>query len=117
MGRRKPELDAAVAAIGENATAVQGNVTKLADLQRLYATVKANQGKLDILVANAAIAEGASLEHVTEDHFNRHFDINVKGMVFTVQKDLPLLWQASPVIVTASIFGISGQAALCTCLP
>ena len=61
MGRRKPELDAAVAAIGENATAVQGNVTKLADLERLYATVKANQGKLDILVVNAAIAEGASL--------------------------------------------------------
>jgi NAD(P)-dependent dehydrogenase (short-subunit alcohol dehydrogenase family) len=112
MGRRKPELDAAVAAIGENATAVQGNVTKLADLQRLYATVKANKGKLDILVANAAIAEGASLEHVTEEHFDQHFDINVKGMVFTVQKALPLLSQGSSVIVTASISGINGQAGL-----
>jgi len=112
MGRRKPELDAAVAAIGENATAVQGNVTKLADLQRLYATVKANKGKLDILVANAAIAEGASLEHVTEEHFDQHFDINVKGMVFTVQKALPVLSQGSSVIVTASISGIKGQAGL-----
>ena len=112
MGRRKPELDAAVAAIGENATAVQGDVTKLVDLERLYATVKANQGKLDILVANAAIAEGASLEHVTEEHFDRHFDINVKGMVFTVQKALPLLSQGSSVIVTASISGIKGQAGL-----
>jgi len=74
--------------------------------------VKANQGKLDILVANAAIAEGASLEHVTEEHFDRHFDINVKGMVFTVQKALPLLSQGSSVIVTASISGIKGQAGL-----
>jgi NAD(P)-dependent dehydrogenase (short-subunit alcohol dehydrogenase family) len=112
MGRRKPELDAAVAAIGKNATTVQGDVTKLADLERLYATVKANKGKLDILFANAAIAEGASLEQVTEEHFDRHFDINVKGMVFTVQKALPLLSQGSSVIVTASISGIKGQAGL-----
>jgi NAD(P)-dependent dehydrogenase (short-subunit alcohol dehydrogenase family) len=112
MGRRKPELDAAAAAIGKNATVVQGDVTKLADLERLYATVKANKGKLDILFANAAIAEGASLEQVTEKHFDRHFDINVKGVVFTVQKALPLLSQGSSVIVTASISGIKGQAGL-----
>src|ERR1700730_17125083 len=112
MGRRKPELGAAVAAIGENATAVQGDVTKLADLERLYATVKANQGKLDILVANAAIAEGASLEQVTEEHFDRHFDINVKGTVFTVQKALPLVSERASIIVTAAIGKLVGTVVL-----
>lgn len=71
-----------------------------------------NKGKLDILFANAAIAERASLEQVTEEHFDRHFEINVKGMVFSVQKALPLLSQGSSVIVTASISGIKGQAGL-----
>ena len=112
MGRRKPELDAAVAAIGKQVKAVQGDVTKLADLDRLYSVVKADKGKLDILFANAAIAEGASLEQVTEEHFDRHFDINVKGMVFTVQKALPLAGQGTSIIVTASISGIKGQAGL-----
>src|SRR3984893_18749237 len=112
MGRRKPELDAALAAIGKQLKAVQGDVTKLADLDRLYSVVKAEKGKLDILFANAAIAEGASLEQVTEEHFDRHFDINVKGMVFTVQKALPLVSEGASIIVTASISGIKGQAGL-----
>jgi NAD(P)-dependent dehydrogenase (short-subunit alcohol dehydrogenase family) len=112
MGRRKPELDAAVAAIGKQVTAVQGDVTKLADLDRLYSAVKAEKGKLDIVFANAAIAEGAALEHVTEEHFDRHFDINVKGTVFTVQKALPLIGEGASIIVTASISGIKGQAGL-----
>ncbi len=112
MGRRKPELDAAVAAIGSRATAVQGDVSRLADLDRLFEVVKAGKGKLDILFANAAVAETASLEQVTEEHFDRHFDVNVKGTVFTVQKALPLLAQGASVIVTASISGIKGQAGL-----
>src|SRR5258708_27563117 len=112
VGRRKPELDAAVAAIGKQVKAVQGDVTKLADLDRLYSVVKAEKGKLDILFANAAIAEGAALEQVTEEHFDRHFDINVKGMVFTVQKALPLAGGGASIIVTASISGIKGQAGL-----
>jgi NAD(P)-dependent dehydrogenase (short-subunit alcohol dehydrogenase family) len=112
VGRRKAELDAAVAAIGKQVTAVQGDVTKLADLDRLYSAVKTEKGKLDIVFANAAIAEGASLEQVTEDHFDRHFNINVKGTVFTVQKALPLLNDGASVIVTASISGIKGQAGL-----
>ncbi len=112
VGRRKAELDAAVAAIGKQVTAIQGDVTKLADLDRLYSAVKTEKGKLDIVFANAAIAEGASLELVTEDHFDRHFNINVKGTVFTVQKALPLLNDGASVIVTASISGIKGQAGL-----
>src|ERR1700730_10218108 len=112
MGRRKPELDAAVAAIGKQAKAIQGDVTKLADLDRLYSLVKAEKGKLDILFANAAIAEGAALEQVTEEHFDRHFDINVKGMVFAVQKALLLAGRGASIIVTASISGIMGQAGL-----
>src|SRR5258708_34924842 len=85
FGRRKAELDAAATAIGEHVTAVQGDVTKLSDLDRLYSAVKAEKGRLDIVFANAAIAETAGLEQVTEGHF----DINVKGTGFTVQKALP----------------------------
>ena len=112
MGRRKTELDAAVVAIGKQVTAVQGDVTRLIDLDRLYSTVKAEKGKLDIVFANAAIAELAPLEQVTEEHFDRHFDINVKGTVFTVQKALPLLSQGASIIITTSISGVKGQAGL-----
>jgi NAD(P)-dependent dehydrogenase (short-subunit alcohol dehydrogenase family) len=98
FGRRNAELDAAVKAIGRHVTAVQGDVTKLSDPDRLYSTVKALKGKLDIVFANAAVAETASLEQVTEEHFDRHFDINVKGTVFTVKKALPLLGDGASVI-------------------
>jgi NAD(P)-dependent dehydrogenase (short-subunit alcohol dehydrogenase family) len=89
-GRRQKELDAAVKAIGSNVTGVQGDVAKLADLDRLYEAVKA-KGKLDIVFANAGIAEFAPLDKITEEHFDKLFDINVKGTLFTVQKALPLL--------------------------
>ena len=112
FGRRKAELDAAVAAIGEHVTAVQGDVTKLSDLDRLYSTVKAEKGKLNIVFANAAVADTATLEQTTEEHFERHFDINVKGTVFTLQKALPLLGEGASVIITASISGFKGQAGL-----
>jgi NAD(P)-dependent dehydrogenase (short-subunit alcohol dehydrogenase family) len=112
FGRRKAELEAAVTAIGGYVTPVQGDVTKLSDLDRLYSTVKAEKGKLDIVFANAAFAETAGLEQVTEEHFDRHFDINVKGTVFTLQKALPLLGEGASVIINASISGIKGQAGL-----
>jgi short chain dehydrogenase len=89
FGRRNAELDAAVKAIGGNVTAVLGDVTKLSDLDRLYSAVKAEKGKLDIVFA-AAVAEIAGPEQVTEEHFDRHFDIKVEGPVFTLQKALPL---------------------------
>ena len=111
-GRRQAELDAAVAEIGHGARGVQVDVSNLADLDRLFEAVKSEHGRLDILFANAAIAEGAPLAAITEDHFDRHFDINVKGTVFTVQKALPLLSDGASVIVTASVSGFTGTAGL-----
>jgi NAD(P)-dependent dehydrogenase (short-subunit alcohol dehydrogenase family) len=111
-GRRRPELDAALSRIGENAFAVQGDVSNLADLDRLYAAVREKKGRVDILFANAAIAEGAPLGAITESHFDQHFDINVKGIVFAVQKALPLLADGGVVILTSSISGITGTAGL-----
>jgi NAD(P)-dependent dehydrogenase (short-subunit alcohol dehydrogenase family) len=85
-GRRQAELDAAVKKIGENVAGVQGDVAKLADLDRLYATVKAKKGRIDILFANAGIGELAPLGAITEEHFDKTFNTNVKGLLFTVQK-------------------------------
>src|SRR5262245_26368113 len=90
-GRRKNELEEAVQRMGRNGTAVQGDVSNLDDLDRLFARIKAEKGRIDILVANAGIAEGAPLGKITEDEFDRTFGINVKGTLFTVQKALPLL--------------------------
>jgi NAD(P)-dependent dehydrogenase (short-subunit alcohol dehydrogenase family) len=109
-GRRKKELDAAVEQIGRNVTAVQGDVSKLTDLDRLFATVRQSKGHIDILFANAGIAEGAPLTEITEDHFDRHFGINVKGALFTVQKALPLLTDGASVILTSSVVGSKGLA-------
>jgi NAD(P)-dependent dehydrogenase (short-subunit alcohol dehydrogenase family) len=108
-GRRKSELDAATAEIGHDVTAVQGDVSNLADLDRLFATVRERKGRIDILFANAGIAEAAPLGDITEDHFDRHFDANVKGALFTVQKALPLLRDGASVIFTSSIVGSKGN--------
>ena len=89
-GRRQKELDEAVKAIGSNVVGVRGDVSKLQDLDRLYETVKA-KGKIDVLVANAGIGEFAPLASLTEEHFDKLFDLNVKGTVFTVQKALTLM--------------------------
>src|SRR3979411_2909851 len=89
-GRRQKELDEAVKAIGSNVTGIQGDVTKLADLDRLYQAVKA-KGRIDVVFANAGVAEFAPLGSITEEHFDKLFNINVKGALFTVQKALPLL--------------------------
>jgi NAD(P)-dependent dehydrogenase (short-subunit alcohol dehydrogenase family) len=110
-GRRQAELDSAVKQIGENVTAVQGDVAKLADLDRLYATVKAQKGRIDILFANAGTAELAPLEKITEEHFDKIFDTNGKGMLFTVQKALPLIPDGASIILNASIVASTGNPA------
>ena len=90
-GRRKSELDAAVKEIGHDVTGVQGDASKLADIDTLYAAVKEQKGKLDIVFANAGTGEFAPLGQITEEHFDKQFNVNVKGLLFTVQKALPLL--------------------------
>jgi NAD(P)-dependent dehydrogenase (short-subunit alcohol dehydrogenase family) len=109
-GRRQAELDAAVKQIGSNVTGVQGDVSKLADLDRLYAAVKQQKGRLDIVFANAGGGEFAPLGAITEEHFDKTFNANVKGVLFTVQKALPLLADGSSIILNASIVSIKGMA-------
>jgi NAD(P)-dependent dehydrogenase (short-subunit alcohol dehydrogenase family) len=111
-GRRQEQLDAAVKDIGNNVSGVQGDVANLADLDRLYAAVKAKKGRVDILFANAGIAEIVPLEKVTEEHFDRTFNTNVKGLLFTVQKALPLLADGGSIILNASIVASTGNPAL-----
>ena len=108
-GRRESELDEAVATIGQNVTAVQGDVSNLTDLDRLYAKVKEEKGTLDIVFANAGGGSFASLSEITEEQFDKEFNINVKGLLFTVQKALPLLKDGGSVILNASIAGVKGM--------
>ncbi|MGB6531656.1 MAG: SDR family NAD(P)-dependent oxidoreductase [Candidatus Nitrosopolaris sp.] len=89
-GRRESELNAAVKQIGKNVTGVQVDVSNLSDLDKLYATVKQQKGRIDILFANAGLWEFVRLEVITEAHFDKLFNVNVKGLLFTVQKALPL---------------------------
>jgi NAD(P)-dependent dehydrogenase (short-subunit alcohol dehydrogenase family) len=110
-GRRQVELDAAVKQIGENIVGVQGDVAKLADLDKLYATVKAKKGRIDILFANAGSAELAPLGEITEEHFDKIFNTNVKGLLFTVQKALPLIPDCASIILNASIVASTGNPA------
>jgi NAD(P)-dependent dehydrogenase (short-subunit alcohol dehydrogenase family) len=112
-GRRQKELGEAVKAIGSNVTGVQGDVTKLADLDRLYETV-GKRGRLDIVFANAGFAEFASLGKITEQHFDSLFNSNVKGALFTVQKSLPLLNDGGSIILTGSVAGSKGTPAFGT---
>ena len=110
-GRRQAELDAAVEAIGKNVTAVQSDVSNLADLDRLFATIKLELGHLDIIFANAGGGEIAPLGAITEEHFDKTFNVNVKGLLFTVQKALPLLPEGASIILNASITSIKGTPA------
>jgi NAD(P)-dependent dehydrogenase (short-subunit alcohol dehydrogenase family) len=109
-GRRQPELDAAALQIGQNVTAVAGDVSRLADLDHVFATVRQQKGRIDILFANAGIAEGAPLGEISEEQFDRVFGINVKGALFTVQKALPLLSEGASIILTSSVVGSKGLA-------
>ena len=107
-GRRESELTAAANEIGSNVTAVQGDVSDLADLDRLFAQIKQEKGRLDIVFANAGVARFAPLGEITEELYNWTFDINVKGVVFTVQKSLPLLPEGASIILNASIVASKG---------
>ena len=110
-GRRQKELDEAVTAIGRNVTGVQGDVAKLPDLDRLYETVETEGRRIDIVFANAGLGEFAALGSVTEEHFDKLFDINVKGALFTVQKALPLLNDGGSIILTGSVGSVKGTPA------
>jgi len=107
-GRRQAELDAAVKRIGKNVTGVQGDVSNLADLDRLCAIVKEQKGRIDVLFANAGGGEFAALGEITEEHFDKTFATNVKGTLFTVQKALPLLKDGASVILTGSTTEVTG---------
>jgi NAD(P)-dependent dehydrogenase (short-subunit alcohol dehydrogenase family) len=110
-GRRQKELDEAVKAIGSNVTDVQGDVAKLADLDRLYETVSKVKGRIDIVFANAGVGEFVPFGAVTEEHFDKLFDINAKGTLFTVQKALPLLNDGGSIILNGSVASAKGTAA------
>jgi len=107
-GRDKDKLDKAAKLIGKNVTAVQGDAANLADLDRLYETVKREKGKIDILFASAGFGEFVTLDKVTEEHFDKTFDLNVRGTLFTVQKALPLFNDNGSIILNGSIASIKG---------
>jgi NAD(P)-dependent dehydrogenase (short-subunit alcohol dehydrogenase family) len=110
-GRRQADLDAAVKSIGRSATDVRGDVSNLQDLDRLYEVIKQKHGRVDILFANAGSAEFSPLESITEEHFDKAFNTNVKGVLFTVQKALPLMPDGASIILNASIVSIKGMPA------
>src|SRR5215203_2282409 len=107
-GRRQKELDLALSEIGKNVTAILSDVSNLADLDRLYNIVKDQKGHLDILFANAGIAQFAPLEEISEEHFDNIFRINVKGLLFTVQKAFPLFQNGGSIILNASVGSSKG---------
>src|SRR5438067_10086155 len=107
-GRREPELAAAVKEIGRNVTGVRGDVSNLGDLDRLFAQIEREKGRLDVVFANAGVAKYAPFGTITEEHYDSIFDINVKGLLFTVQKALPLLPDGASIILNASIVASKG---------
>jgi NAD(P)-dependent dehydrogenase (short-subunit alcohol dehydrogenase family) len=107
-GRRKDKLDEAVKAIGRNVTGVQGDAANLADLDRLYETVKKEKGKIDVLFASAGSGELSKIGDVTEELFDKTFNLNVRGTLFTVQKALPLFTDGGSIIMNGSIASIKG---------
>jgi NAD(P)-dependent dehydrogenase (short-subunit alcohol dehydrogenase family) len=102
LGRRRDALDAAAAEIGRDVTAVQGDAASLADLDRLFTTVKQTKGLLDVVVANAGLVEHATIETATPDHFDRTFALNARGVFFTVQKALPLMTRGGSIVLVSS---------------
>jgi NAD(P)-dependent dehydrogenase (short-subunit alcohol dehydrogenase family) len=110
-GRRRKELDEAVHAIGANVSGVQGDVAQLADLDRLYDTVSKVKGRIDIVFANAGVGEFAPLGGISEEHFDKLFNINVRGTLFTVQKALPLLKDGGSIILNGSVASVKGTGA------
>ncbi len=110
-GRRQSELDRAKAEIGKNVTTVQGDVADLADLDRLYAAVKAQKGVVDIVVANAGFIEHADIFEMSEAHYDKTMDIDLKGVIFTVQKALPLMTRGGSIIAVSSCLNSMGVPA------
>jgi NAD(P)-dependent dehydrogenase (short-subunit alcohol dehydrogenase family) len=107
-GRRSSELDKAKAAIGRNVTAIQGDVADLADLDRLFAQVKAEKGVIDIVVASAGFVEHAPIDSATPEHFDKTFGINARGVFFTVQKALRLMTRGGSIVLVSSGLHIKG---------
>jgi len=107
-GRRQDALDEAVKSIGKCVTGVQGDVSNLKDLDRLYATVQKKSGRIDVLFANAGLGQFTSFGNVSEESFDLQFDVNVKGLFFTVQKALPLIVDGGTIILNGSIAGVKG---------
>jgi NAD(P)-dependent dehydrogenase (short-subunit alcohol dehydrogenase family) len=111
FGRRQAPLDAALAELGPNARAVAGSVTDPADLDRLFDAVKTERGSLDILLANAGTGALASLPDITPEQYDDTFGVNVKGLIFTVQKGLKLMGEGGSIILTGSTTGVMGTPA------
>ncbi|CAN5133959.1 SDR family oxidoreductase [soil metagenome] len=109
-GRRQEVLDKAVKEIGKNVIGVQGDAANLADLDRLFATVKEKKGRIDVLFASAGMGEFQPIGSITEEHFDNTFNLNVRGTLFTVQKALPLFKNGGSIILTGSIAGVKGFA-------
>jgi NAD(P)-dependent dehydrogenase (short-subunit alcohol dehydrogenase family) len=107
-GRREPELAAAVKEIGRNVTGIRGDVSNLGDLDRLFAQIEREKGKLDVVFANAGVAKTAPFGTITEEFYESIFNVNVKGLLFTVQKALPLLPDGASIILNASIVASKG---------
>ena len=108
-GRRQAQLDEAIALVGGRVEAVQGDVTRASDLDRLFDTVKAKAGRLDILVTSSGVSEFATLDSTTEDHFDNTFNVNVRGMVFTVQRAVRHMASGSTIVLVGSIAGSIGN--------
>lgn len=108
-GRRKEQLDKAVEEIGDKAIAIQGDVSRMEDLDNMVETIRQRAGHLDIIFANAGVAEMLPITAVTEEHYDKMFNINVKGLYFTVQKSLSLLKDNSSIILNASVAGSMGN--------
>src|SRR6202047_1540207 len=110
-GRRQKKLDEAGKAIGTNVSGIPGDVAQLADLDRLYETISRVKSRIDIVFANAGVAEFVPFGAVTEEHFDKLFNINVRGTLFTVQKALPLLKDGGSIILNGSVASVKGTAA------
>lgn len=111
LGRRQAELDKAKAVIGRNVTTVKGDVVRLADLDRLYQIVAADKGIVDVVFANAGFVEHRTVDQITPEHYEKTFNINVRGVIFTVQKALPLMRDGGSFILNASIVADKGLPA------
>jgi len=110
-GRRKGQPDEAVASIGGDAAAIRGDAANLADLDRIFAQIQSQAGRIDALAVSAGVYEFGTFGEITEEHFDKAFNTNVRGLLFTVQKALPLLTRGSSVILIGSMVSIKGFAA------